>query len=152
MMALRERGFTLVELLIVITLIALISAVASLALRDPASTRLAQEAERLVALLEAARHEARAAGVPARWEPRSTTAGEDFRFIGLPERVSLPNRWLEPGPTAEVIGARAVVLGPEPLIGPQRIVIRLEDRAVALATDGLGPFIVEPAHAPATSQ
>jgi general secretion pathway protein H len=149
-MALRERGFTLVELLVVIALIALISAVASLALRDPASARLDREAERLVALLEAARHEARAAGVAARWEPRSSTTEEDFRFIGLPARLALPTRWLEPGPTAEIIGAQALVLGPEPLIGPQRLVIRLDERSLAIVTDGLGPFVVEPTDAPTT--
>jgi general secretion pathway protein H len=151
-MALRERGFTLVELLVVIALIALVSAVASLALRDPASARLDREAERLVVLLEAARHEARAAGVAARWEPRSLTADEDFRFIGLPERLALPTRWLEPGPAAEIIGARALVLGPEPLIGPQRVVIRLDERSIAVVTDGLGPFVVEPADAPSTAR
>jgi general secretion pathway protein H len=33
-----------------------------------------------------------------------------------------------------------VVLGPEPLIGAQRITLSLEDRRVTLATDGIGPF------------
>ena len=62
-----SAGFTLIELLIVVALIAIASAVASLALRDPASTQLEQEAARLSALLEAARAEARASGLPVRW-------------------------------------------------------------------------------------
>ena len=37
---------------------------------------------------------------------------------------------------------RAVVLGPEPLIPAQRIVLNLQDRRLTLATDGLGPFEV----------
>ena len=41
-----------------------------------------------------------------------------------------------------MVGARALVLGPEPLIGAQTIVLRLDDQRVTLATDGLGPFVV----------
>ncbi len=138
----RLRGFTLIELLVVLVLIAIASAVASLALRDPASTRLEHEAARLVALLEAARTEARAAGLPARWEPRPEQVGaEGFRFVGFPPSSQLPSHWLVAGVTAEVSGARAVVLGPEPLIGAQRIVLRLDDQRLALATDGIGPFV-----------
>ena len=139
----RHRGFTLIELLLVVVLIAVASAVASLSLRDPAATRLEQEAARLVALLEAARTEARAAGLQASWEPRAEVVGtEGFRFVGLPASSELPSRWLTPGVTAEVPGARAVVLGPEPLIDPQRIVLRLDDQRLTLATDGIGPFVV----------
>ena len=142
------RGFTLIELMVVVALIAIASAVVSLALRDPAATRLDQEAARLVALLEAARTEARASGLPASWEPRPVQAGaEGFRFIGLPSSSELPDHWLNVGVSAEVVNARALVLGPEPLIGAQRIVLRLDDQRVTLATDGLGPFVVvdEPA-------
>ena len=39
-----RRGFTLIELMIVVALIAIASAVVSLALRDPAATRLEREA------------------------------------------------------------------------------------------------------------
>ena len=39
-------------------------------------------------------------------------------------------------------GARAVKLGPEPLIGAQRIVLRLDAQSLTLVTDGLGPFVV----------
>jgi general secretion pathway protein H len=53
-----------------------------------------------------------------------------------------PTRWLDPQVRAEVVDAPAVQLGPEPLIGAQRIVLRLADQRVALATDGLGPFAV----------
>ena len=137
------RGFTLIELMIVVALIAIASAVVSLALRDPASTRLDQEAARLVALLEAARTEARASGLPASWEPRPVQAGaEGYRFVGLPSSSELPSDWLNAGVSAEVVNARALVLGPEPLIGAQRIVLRLDDQRLTLATDGLGPFVV----------
>jgi general secretion pathway protein H len=139
----RARGFTLIELLVVVVLIAIGSAVASLALRDPAATRLEHEAARLAALLEAARAEARASGLTARWEPNSGVERvEGFRFIGLPSSSDLPSGWLVAGVSAEIVGARAVVLGPEPLIGAQRIVLRLDDQRLTLATDGLGPFIV----------
>lgn len=138
-----SSGFTLIELMVVVALIAIASAVVSLALRDPASTRLEHEGARLVALLEAARTEARAAGLTASWEPSSGTEGvEGFRFVGLPPSSELPSAWLSTGVSAEVSGARAVRLGPEPLIGAQRIVLRLDAQSLTLATDGLGPFIV----------
>ena len=141
----RTRGFTLVELIVVVALIALASSVVVLALRDPDASQLEEEAARLAALLEGARAEARASGLSARWEPRSGEEGvPGFRFIGLPPARALPNRWLDDGVSAEVTGARAIVLGPEPLIGPQRIVLRLGERNLTLATDGIGPFVAVP--------
>jgi general secretion pathway protein H len=137
------RGFTLIELMVVVALIAIGTAVASLALRDPAASKLEQEAARLASLLESARAEARASGVPAHWEPLTDQAdGTDFRFVGLSATQPLPTHWMEPGTSAQVIGARAVVLGPEPLIGAQRIVLGLGDHRLTLATDGIGPFTV----------
>lgn len=147
----RQSGFTLIELMIVVLLIAVASAVATLALRDPAATRLEHEAARLAALLESARAEARASGLAARWEPRALQAeAEGFQFIGLPPTSELPSHWLGSGVVAEVVGARAVVLGPEPIIGAQKIVLHLADQRLSLSTDGLGPFVVvdEPAAPP----
>jgi len=138
-----QRGFTLIELMIVVVLIVVATSVASLAIRDPASTALEREAARLAALLESARAEARASGVAASWEPRAADPqASGFRFLGLGSNPELPNHWLDDGVSAEVVGARAVVLGPEPLIGAQRIVLRLRDRRLVLATDGIGPFAV----------
>jgi general secretion pathway protein H len=149
----RAGGFTLIELMVVVALIAIASAVASLALRDPASTRLEHEGARLVALLESARTEARASGLTASWEPRPEQEGaEGFRFVGLPPSSQLPTQWLVPGVTAEVPGARAVLLGPEPLIGAQRIVLHLDDQRLTVATDGLGPFIVVDSETPAAGR
>jgi general secretion pathway protein H len=139
----RSRGFTLIEIIIVVAIIAIATAVASLALRDPAESKLEQEAARLASLLESARAEARASGIAARWEPLAEQSdGSGFRFVGLPPGQPLPTHWMEPGTSAQVIGARAVVLGPEPLIGAQRIVLRLGDHRLTLATDGIGPFVV----------
>jgi general secretion pathway protein H len=140
----RTRGFTLIELLVVVALIAIASAVVSLSLRDPSSTRLEQEAARLAALLEAARSEARASGLPVSWEPGSDKEESGgFRFVGLPSSMDMPSGWLNEGVLADIKGARAVVLGPEPLIGPQRIALRLEGQSLMLTTDGLGPFVVD---------
>jgi len=145
-----QMGFTLVELLVVLVLIAISVALASLALRDPAAARLEQEGARLAALLEAGRAEARALGLPVRFELGSTVLGEGFRFVGLPPQMKLPQRWLNEEMQADIIDARALLLGPEPLIGPQRIRLRLGTQQLVLATDGLGPFAPLAAAEPST--
>jgi general secretion pathway protein H len=146
----RNAGFTLIELLVVVVIIVIASSVATLALRDPSATQLEQEAARLAALLEGARAEARSSGLVAAWAPNAAdaeTAG--FKFVGLPASAELPTRWLADGVSAEVVGARAVVLGPEPLIGAQRVVLKLNEKRLTLGTDGLGPFVVVDDEAPA---
>ena len=66
----KARGFTLIELLIVVAIVALASTLATLALRDPDASALEREADRLSALLEAARAESRASGLtaPGAWQ------------------------------------------------------------------------------------
>lgn len=145
----RSAGFTLIELLVVVAIVGFATGLVTLAIRDPQASRLDQEAMRLAVLLESARAESRAAGVAVIWTPVRTDTTmapgkgpADFRFSGLPPRVPMPSRWLDPETSAELMGTRALVLGPEPLIGPQRVVLRLGDRRLEVTTDGLGPFAV----------
>jgi general secretion pathway protein H len=138
----RSAGFTLIEILVVVALVGVAAGVAALALRDPSANRLEQEAGRLAVLLEAGRAEARAAHLAARWELNGGTQPGNFRFIGLPTAPSFPNAWLNEGVSAEIVGARAVVLGPEPMIGAQRVVLRLGEQRRVVATDGMAPFTV----------
>ena len=146
-------GFTLIELLLVLLIIVMISGLASLALRDGDEATLEREAQRLAALLEAGRAESRAGGLAVRFElvgVADRAAGEaNFRFVGLPPEHTLPRRWLDAEVLARIDGARALRLGPEPLIGAQRIVLSLGQRQRVLATDGLAPFaVVEPVVTP----
>ena len=147
----RAAGFTLVELLVVLLLIAMVSGLAGLALRDGSEARLEREALRLSALLEAGRAEARATGAAVRFElvdasqnlgARSGDVTEAFRFVGAAPGALPIKHWLDPATQARIDGARALRLGPEPLIGAQRIVLMLDNRQVVLATDGLAPFAV----------
>lgn len=159
----RPHGFTLLELLVVVAIIALASSVVTMALPDPAATRLEREAARLVAILEAARTQARSLGAPVLWVPgprpgQPANYGEapadDFHFTGLPDSHGLPGRWSD----AELAGrlsvtlparARGLVLGPEPVIPAQQLTLQLDERRLVLATDGLSPFAVVPDVEPA---
>ncbi|MFT4243406.1 MAG: prepilin-type N-terminal cleavage/methylation domain-containing protein [Acidovorax sp.] len=139
----RTRGFTLLELLVVISIIALATVGVGLAMRDSSQTQLEREAARLAALLESARAQSRATGVPVRW--RATAQG--FRFEGLPPgaTAALPTQWLDAGTV--VRGDAVLTLGPEPLIGPQQVLITHQaqpERTLRVATDGVRPFTVEP--------
>jgi general secretion pathway protein H len=49
---------------------------------------------------------------------------------------------------AQVIGADSVLLGPDALLAPQRIVLRLADQKIEVATDGLSPFAIAAEPAP----
>ena len=142
-----SRGFTLLELMVVVAIIAMATAGVSLALRDDDGGRLETEALRLSALLESARAQSRSSGVPIYW--RATPDG--FEFLGLSSKGKAPNdlmgmrQWLQTDTEAEVVrpaNVGSLVLGPEPLIAAQRVVLRLGERELSLATDGLAPFAV----------
>jgi general secretion pathway protein H len=141
----RTLGFTLLELLVVVSLIALSTAAVSLALRDSDTQALEREAQRLVAVLEAGRVQSRLQGVPVRWEPTA----DGFRLIGVPrttqtpDALDQPRRWLQAGLSARVTepaNTQRLTLGPEPLIGAQRLLLQQGDARLWIATDGLGPF------------
>jgi general secretion pathway protein H len=134
----RARGFTLLELLVVVAIIAIATAGVSFALRDSQGAQLDREAQRLAALLESARAQSRSSGVPVRWYP---VAG-GFRFDGVPPGA-LPQNWLSA--STQVRGAAALQLGPEPIIGPQQVVLEsaaAPGHRLRIATDGLRPFAV----------
>ena len=137
----RARGFTLLELLVVVSIMALATAGVGLALRDGSQQSLEREGERLAALLESARAQSRASGVPVRW--RAVEGG--FRFDGL-RAGTLPTQWLDN--STRVRGPGSLVLGPEPLIGPQQVILvqpQHPEHALRVATDGLRPFTTGPA-------
>ena len=140
-----RAGFTLIELLVVVAVIAISAATISLALRDPAAAQLAREGERLAALFETARAESRATGLEVRWVPVQDAGDDQFRFDGLPRQLALPRRWMgEPLAVELGGGARFIRLGPEPLIGAQRLQLSLGSQRIELMTDGLSPFEVGP--------
>jgi general secretion pathway protein H len=140
-------GFTLVELLVVLSLIAIASGIVALALRDPSASRLDRESVRLSALLEAGRAESRSSGVSVSFEFIAGGAG-GFRFVGTPAALALPGHWLDADMRGEIVGARALALGPEPILPPTRLRLVLGERQLLLASDGLSPFGVANAASP----
>lgn len=148
--AARQGGFTLLELLLVVAIIAMASAGVAFALRDIGQTDLEREAQRLVAALESARSVSRNSGAPVFWH----VTGQGFGFIGLPaagapgkdaaaDPLKLKDEmaWLVPG--ISVRGNAVLSLGPEPIIARQEVVLLRGDRALRIATDGLRAFSVQ---------
>lgn len=152
--ALPQRGFTLLELLVVLAIVALATAGVGLSLRDGTQTQLEREALRLSALLESARAQSQASGVPVFWQVTPT----GFRVTGLPPDIlgelAQTRTWLNADTRASVDGATnartgsnapTLLLGPEPIIARQSLQLysagRPEQR-LRLATDGVRPFAV----------
>ncbi len=141
----RAGGFTLIEVVVVLTIVAISAGLITLALRDGREATLEREALRLATLLESARVEARASGVPASWVLTPDGSDAPFRFVGQPSLERLPRHWLDARVRARIVGAGGVVLGPEPILPDQRVRLQLEDRVIDVHSDGLLPFAVEPA-------
>ena len=139
----QASGFTLLELLVVLALIAVATAGVSMALRDSADSALERDAQRLAALLETGRAQARASGLPVVWRAQAPGGSQDFVFEGLPP-PGLPHNWLDK--TTRATAGTAIVLGPEPLIEPQTLALSSSARPARqlwVVTDGLRPFKVQ---------
>ena len=166
----RQRGLTLLELLVVLAIIGVAMAGVSLSLRDTRQTQLEREAQRLVALLEAARAQSRTSGVTLIWQ--ATPEGFVIRPTHTPANSAANHPlaarnepWLDAGTQAVVSTAAPtanpnpnpnnfVVLGPEPILVPARITLSVAASdasqnaqlmpTLSIGTDGLRPFQVVP--------
>lgn len=149
-----QRGLTLIELMVVISLIAIAVAGVSLSLRDPQASALEREAQRLSSVLEAARAQSRSTGMPLVWQARP----EGFAVVpaavgasasdGLLQVNLIP--WLVQGLRVSIRHAqgqeqKALLLGAEPMMPAVTVVLAHGAKQIRLVTDGLRPFRVETA-------
>lgn len=139
-MARRCAGFTLLELLVVLVLIAMASATVSLSLRDSTQNQLQAEAERLIAVLEATRAEARASNSAMRWH--ADNQGFEVQSLSTQGKASHSMAWLYTGTHATPVD---VVISAEPVQARSTITLS-QDTGVSLkiGTDGAAPFKVLP--------
>ncbi len=130
--------------MVVVALIAVATAGAVLSLRDSASTALERDAQRLAAVLEAARAQARANDAAVWWH--SSDRGFELRS---PSRPEVQQAWLSEHTRTR--STAPVQLGPEPLMAPQRIELfsaQSPQHRLWVVTDGLRPFGVQLPDAP----
>ena len=144
---LRQRGLTLLELLVVLAIIAISSAGVALAMRDNSQTQLEREAQRLIAKLEAARVQSRAQGLPLVW--RATASGFVIETPVVGSSFVAQSDWLSADISIGMsAGLKTITLGPEPIIPPATITLRrsggltsgVKPMNLRIGTDGLQPF------------
>jgi general secretion pathway protein H len=157
----KTDGFTLLELLVVLSIIAIATAGVTFAMRDNQTSLLEREAERLSVILETARVQSRSSGVALAWVPLP----EGFVIVPVSLLRSSSwassleaqpiNPWLSRQLRVQVLGAGSepesqlgqpsLLLGAEPMIAPSVVALSIEERSLRIATDGLRPFAVQAA-------
>ncbi|MBS7350466.1 MAG: prepilin-type N-terminal cleavage/methylation domain-containing protein [Comamonas sp.] len=142
-----QSGFTLLELMLVMAIMAIVTAGVSLALPAPETRLLGQAGERLAAWLEVARAHSRASGLPVvlRLQTPSAPGQPALLWQGLPPQQSLPSQWED----ASIQAAPAVlILGPEPVLPPQQVRLFWQGKpgaSLVIASNGAAPFTVQSA-------
>lgn len=144
----RQQGLTLLELMVVLLIIGFATAGVALALRDSSQTQLEREAQRLIAVLEATRAQSRTSGQTFVWQP----SAEGFVIGTLPRAANQALKqevWLQANTQVTIdvpanASATGVVLGPEPILSPIQISLRISADMMRIGTNGLKPFEVLP--------
>jgi len=154
----RDKGFTLLELLVVMAIVAVASAGVALTLRDNKASTLERDAQRLAAVLESGRAQSRMQGAPVLW--RAVPGGFVLDGLNPPQP---PQSWLSAdtvvGGVQRRYGAATVVdsatatltLGPEPILEAQAVVLAARSQPgtrIQLSSDGLRPFAIVPLNTP----
>ncbi|MDI9331627.1 MAG: prepilin-type N-terminal cleavage/methylation domain-containing protein [Alphaproteobacteria bacterium] len=136
----KASGFTLIELMVVLALVALVTALVAMGARPNPQEQLQQEGERLAVWLESVRAQARVENQPI--VARLTPSGAELwgTIPPVQPRPVLPWLWADTHPIPATL-----ILGPEPILPPQSAALLSHAQAgtqVRLATSGVGPWRV----------
>jgi general secretion pathway protein H len=150
----RERGFTLLELLVVLVIVGLLLGLATFSATPGASQAVQREAQRLALLLQLARDEAIVRNRPIAFE----TDGSRYRFLlrdnnawrALPEENLLREREFALAPltlsltpaVAESAEPLRLIFGREPVDKPFVLTLAAGAASASIAADGVGHFTV----------
>ena len=140
--SIRVKGFTLIELMVVLLVLALCSSLVVMSTRDTAQQTLEREADRLVNVLEAARAQARSNSTALLWQ--SDAQGYSVRVLTDPDLPTQVHQWYMPGTRSE---PATWVISPEPVQAAVRLSLLLEGaptERLSIATDGAASFKVTP--------
>ena len=156
----RQSGFTLIEILVVMVVIAVLSTMLVFAASPSDATKARSEARRLAALLELAIAEARASGQSIAWSPvpggyAFFRKGEDggwvdfaddsaYRRRALPDGVLLRDVMVE---THALREGERIVMTPYGLAGAIAATVAAGDAGFALRGGPVGRVSLVPVHA-----
>ena len=145
----RTGGFTLIEVLVVVTIIARLVSLVAVKLAPDARQSLGDEGAQLAALLTHARHEAIATGAPLAWQRTAAgyqflQRGPDRKWQPMADDPSLRARTLPTGvsfasietPATASRGSQTVILLPTGIADPFRITLMLGEHRVRVTSDG----------------
>ena len=147
-----QRGFTLLEMLVVLVIVGLLVAVVTLTPSRNRRTDLAEEAQRLANLLESAGDDAQVRSIPIAWQ----AVGGGYRFVQrtgggwapMTDDLYRARRWgaAVTGVTVRYTGGgdapSPVVLGNEGIDVPVTITLWSGDVRMAVVGTGIGNFVV----------
>jgi general secretion pathway protein H len=154
----RASGFTLLEVVVVVVILAVLMSLATVRLAPDSRQSLREEATRLAAVLGHAHDEAIATGAAFAWQPDAN----GYRFVRRdPDRVwravdrdaALRGRTFTTGvqlaavetPARTTNATPAIVILPNGTSGPFRITLALDEHRMRVTSDGRGRPVVEDA-------
>ncbi|MBO1113440.1 type II secretion system minor pseudopilin GspH [Bordetella petrii] len=133
-----ERGFTLIEMLVVVAIIAIAASMVSLSVASSSERSLRADAERLVDAFAVAQSEARSDGRAIQW--RADERGWSFERRGRPARLSAQ----DDGPQTPDRFTNDQVLHAQAWSAPPVSLRRAPDRPVVFGTEWIAdPLVLE---------
>ena len=138
-----SRGYTLIELLVALAILAIATGAVALSLPSGEERRVREEAARLGALFRIAQDDARVAGRALVWQ--ADLEGYAFRPLDADTAVSWQHDTLRPRSwpfAVQRIDAQPIVFTREPMLSPASVRIVTGSSEVLISLDALGTVVV----------